>query len=228
MALALSVSERAALRGRSLALRYLVAFTFGATVYRFTDSEFNITWGGHDWFAAGQIATISPRGFSTGSSADGFAIEINGAGLATADDPSGAALLATIYDEAKKGDAVDVLALYFDANTGAALFSVPEYTGFLAGAPLSREPGGAATMTLEIESDEIMLARAPGRVLSDPDQRRMWPTGGGGLHLIVAAAAQAGSVFWGQDAPKNTGVVASGGASGGGSGGGSQNRADYL
>ena len=162
--------------------------------------------------AAANTAASRPRSqTSSGSGADGISIDINGAGLATSDDPSGAALLATIYDEAKKGDAVDIQALYFDALTGAALFAVPEYTGFLAGAPLVREPGGAATMTLEIESDELMLARAPGRVLSESDQRRMWPTGGGGLHLIVAAAAQAGSVFWGQDAPKGTAMVAGGG-----------------
>lgn len=220
MALALTALQRTQLRGRNIGLRMLVQFTLGSNIYRFTDDEDTIVWNGFNWLGAGQIASMSARSLTAGSGADGVIIEINGAGLATVDDPSSATLLATIYAEAKQWDKVDIFVLYFDAATGVPSFSVPFLIGRLAGAPLVREPGGAARLQLEIEADDIILDRASNRTRSDSDQKRMWPVGGGGFHLAGAAAAQAGSVWWGQDAPSS--VVASGNASGGGvsSGGG--------
>jgi hypothetical protein len=219
MALALTTPQRNQLRARNLALRLLVQFTFGANIYRLTDDPDTISWNGFDWLGAGQIATVSPRALSGGSSADGLTIEVNGAGLATADDPSAATLLATIYAEAKQWDKVDIYVLYLDTATGVPSFSVPFLIGRLAGAPLVREPGGAARLMLEIEADDIILDRASNRTRSDADQRRMWPTGGGGFHLTGTAAAQLGSVWWGQDAPGS--VVANANAGGSGSSGGS-------
>ncbi len=227
MALALTTPQRNQLRSRNIALRLLVQFTFGANIYRCTDDESTITWNGFDWLGAGQIATISSRSLSAGSGADGVVIEVNGAGLATADDPSAATLLATIYAEAKQWDKVDIYLLYLVAATGAPSFSVPYLIGRLAGAPLMRAPGGAARLQLEIEPDDIILDRASNRTRSDADQKRMWPVGGGGFHLTGAAAAQLGSVWWGQDAPAS--VVANGGGTGGGvqSGGGGYGAGKY-
>ncbi|GBF56444.1 hypothetical protein PbB2_00100 [Candidatus Phycosocius bacilliformis] len=204
MALALTTPQRNLLRSRNIGLRMLVQFTFGANIYRFTDDEDTIVWNGFNWLGAGQIATISARALTAGSSADGVTITVNGAGLATPDDPSAATLLATIYAEAKQWDRVDMFLLYFDAATGVPVFQAPFLIGRLAGAPLLRQPGAAAQLQLEIEADDIILDRAPGRTRSDSDQRRMWPVGGGGFHLAGAASAQAGSVWWGQDAPAAT------------------------
>jgi hypothetical protein len=198
-------------------MRMLVQFTLGSNIYRLTDDEDTIVWNSFNWLGAGQIASISARSLTAGSGSDGVTIEVNGAGLATVDDPSSATLLATIYAEAKQWDKVDIYLLYFDAATGVPSFSVPFLIGRLAGAPLVREPGGAARLQLEIEADDIILDRASNRTRSDADQKRMWPTGGGGFHLVGSAAAQGGSVWWGQDAPSS--VVASGNASGGGGGG---------
>lgn len=204
MALALTTAQRNQLRARNVGLRMLVQFTLGANIYRFTDDPDTIIWNGFNWLGAGQIATISARSLSAGSSADGVTIEVNGAGLATADDPSAATLLATVYAEAKQWDRVDIYLLYFDVATGVPSFAVPFLIGRLAGAPLVREPGAAARLQLEIEADDIILDRASNRTRSDADQRRMWPTGGGGFHLSGAAAAQLGSVWWGQDAPSSS------------------------
>lgn len=204
MALALTTPQRNLLRSRNIGLRMLVQFTLGANIYRFTDDEDTIFWNGFNWLGAGQIATISARALTAGSSADGVTITVNGAGLATPDDPSSATLLATIYAEAKQWDRVDMYLLYFDAATGVPVFQAPFLIGRLAGAPLLRQPGAAAQLQLEIEADDIILDRAPGRTRSDSDQRRMWPVGGGGFHLAGAASAQAGSVWWGQDAPSTT------------------------
>ena len=221
MALALTTPQRTQLRSRNIGLRMLVQFTFGANVYRFTDDEDTIVWNGFNWLGAGQIASMSARSLTAGSGADGVTIEVNGAGLATVDDPSSATLLATIYAEAKQWDKVDIHVLYFDAGTGAPSFSVPYLIGRLAGAPLLREPGSAARLQLEIEADDIILDRASNRTRSDADQKRMWPTGGGGFHLAGSAAAQAGSVWWGQDAPSSG--VANGSGGGVSSGGGGVN-----
>jgi hypothetical protein len=218
MALALTTPQRNQLRSRNIGLRMLVQFTLGANIYRFTDDEDTIVWNGFNWLGAGQIASISARSLTAGSGADGVTIEVNGAGLATVDDPSSATLLATIYAEAKQWDKVDIFVLYFDAATGVPSFAVPFLIGRLAGAPLVREPGGAARLQLEIEADDIILDRASNRTRSDADQKRMWPTGGGGFHLAGSASAQAGSVWWGQDAPSS--VVASGSGGGGFSSGG--------
>lgn len=226
MALALTTGQRNQLRARNVGLRMLVQFTLGANIYRFTDDPDTISWNGFNWLGAGQIATISARSLTAGSGADGLTIEVNGAGLATADDPSSATLLATIYAEAKQWDRVDIYLLYFDVATGVPSFSVPFLIGRLAGAPLVREPGAAARLQLEIEPDDIILDRASNRTRSDADQRRMWPTGGGGFHLTGTAAAQAGSVWWGQDAPSsvvanaNAGVPSGGGTGAGGKYGG--------
>lgn len=221
MALALTTGQRNQLRARNVGLRVLVQFTLGSNIYRFTDDPDTISWNGFNWLGAGQIATISARSLAAGSGADGITIEVNGAGLATADDPSSATLLATIYAEAKQWDPVDVYLLYFDAATGVPSFSVPFLIGRLAGAPLVREPGAAARLQLEIEPDDIILDRASNRTRSDADQKRMWPTGGGGFHLTGTAAAQAGSVWWGQDAPASAIVNSNAGVpSGGGYGAG--------
>jgi hypothetical protein len=229
MAISLTAPQRAQLRGRNLGMRVLVRFNFSGTIYRFTDDDQPISWDGFTWTGAGQLATLSARGLSAGASTDGLSIQINGAGLATTDDPSGATLLATIYDEAKQWDPVDLWYLYFDASTGVPLFSVPLLSGRLSGAPLNRQPSGTAAMTLEIESDDILLDRSPGRTRSDFDQKRMWPTGGGGFHLAGSAAAQAGSVWWGQDAPKTAGMTQGGyGGGPGGSVGFQFNDNDYL
>ncbi len=224
MALALTTQQRSMLRSRVIGLRMLVRFTFGSTVYRFTDDENTITWNGFDWQGAGQIASISSRSLTAGSSVEGVTIEVNGAGLATPDDPSAATLLATIFAEAKQWDKVDMFVLYFDAATGVPVFQVPFLIGRLAGAPLVREPGNAARLQLEIEADDIILDRASNRTRSDADQRRMWSSGGGGFHLTGSAAAQGGSVWWGQDAPGSAVSVASaaGGSVSGGGGGGSR------
>jgi Uncharacterized conserved protein (DUF2163) len=219
MAISLTSPQRAQLRGRNLGMRILVRFNFSGVIYRFTDHDQTITWDGFDWIGAGQLATLSARGLSAGASTDGLSIQINGAGLATPEDPSGATLLATIYDEAKQWDFVDLYYLYFDAQTGVPIFSVSLLAGRLSGAPLSRQPGGDAVMTLEIESDDILLDRSPGRTRSDSDQKRMWPIGGGGFHLAGSAAAQGGSVWWGQDAPQTAGMVSGGGSYSGGGGG---------
>lgn len=227
MALALTTPQRNLIRSRVIGVRMLVQFTLGANIYRFTDDEDTIVWNGFNWLGAGQVASISARSLSAGSGADGVTIEVNGAGLATLDDPSSATLLATIYAEAKQWDRVDISLLYFDAATGVPSFSVPFLIGRLAGAPLVREPGSAARLQLEIEADDIILDRASNRTRSDADQRRMWPTGGGGFHLAGSAAAQAGSVWWGQDAPAS--VMASGNATGSGvpSGGGGTGAGKY-
>lgn len=219
MALALTTPQRTQLRGRNIGLRMLVQFTLGSNIYRFTDDEDTIVWNGFNWLGAGQIASMSARSLTAGSGADGVMIEINGAGLATVDDPSSATLLATIYAEAKQWDKVDIFVLYFDAATGVPSFAVPYLIGRLAGAPLVREPGAAARLQLEIEADDIILDRASNRTRSDADQKRMWPTGGGGFHLVGSAAAQAGSVWWGQDAPSSGGTNGSGGGVSSGGGG---------
>lgn len=228
MAVALSPAQRALIRGRNLGVRILAEFRFSGTTYRFTDHTDSIVWGGHTWLGTGQLADLSSRALSMGTAAEGVSLRINGAGLATDGDPSGATLLSAIYAEAKKSDPVDLFLLYFDGATGVPVFDTPFMLGRLAGAPLSRTPGGAAVMTLEIEPEELMLSRAPGRTRTDTDQRRMWPTGGGGLHLVATAAAQAGSVWWGQDAPSGGGTAASPGGFGGGGGARSQETSGFA
>jgi hypothetical protein len=215
MAVALTTEQRALLRGRMIGVRLLLALTFGGTVYRWCDDLQPISWGGHTWAAGGNIAEASERGLSMGSSAEGLVITVNGAGLATEGDPSGAALLATVDGEAKKNDPVDAHILYWDVATGAPLFALPLFTGRLSGVPLSRQPGGAASLSLEIESDEILLDRAPGRARTDADQRRMWGAGGGGLHRGAMSGAQLGSVVWGQDAPRGSSAGVSSSTGGG-------------
>jgi hypothetical protein len=64
-------------------------------------------------------------------------------------------------------------------------------------------------MTLEIEGDDILMDRTAGRVRSDADQQRMYPTGGGGFHLVAQATGQGGVVHWGSETPAMT--VSSGG-----------------
>lgn len=222
MPLSLSTAMQAAIAAGRLHMRLLVQFdlTGGASpaTYRFTDDDGTISWGGHDWIGAGQIASISAPSFGASTSTGGLVVTVNGAGLATEGDPSGAALLATVLDEARRLDAVSIQRLHYDAGTLEILDVSPYWDGYIARLPLRREPVGEggmqAVLTMELESDELMLQRSPGRYRSDADQRRMWPVGGGGLHLVVTTAASGQSVFWGQDAPNQN--VATSPAPGGG------------
>lgn len=209
MPIALPPEAVAVLESGRLHMRLLLTFelTGGATpeTYRFTDEDGNIVWDGHEWMGTGQVASISARGFSVGTAAGGIAVQVNGAGLATEADPSGAALLATIVDEANRRDGVTIDRLFFDPVTAQPLFVLPFFDGYIARMPLRRQRGNGqgleGVLVLELESDELMLDRAAGRYRSDADQRRTWTVGGGGLHMVVTTAASGGSVFWGQDAP---------------------------
>ena len=188
-----------------LLLRFDLSGSGSVVTYRFTDDDGTISWNGHDWVGAGQIASVSARGFSMGTSASGLQVLVNGAGLATEGDPSGATLLASILEEARREDAVIITRLHYDPVTLAPVDESDYFYGSIARTPLQRQPvsGGrrVAQLVLEVESDELLLGGAGGRYRSDADQRRMWPEGGGGLHLVVTTAASGQSVFWGQDAP---------------------------
>lgn len=224
MPLSLPPEAVAVLENGRLYERLLLRFDLtgsGSTVsYRFTDDDATITWNGHDWVGAGQIAEVGARGFSLGTTASGLQVVVNGAGLATAGDPSGATLLASILEEARPYDAVALTRLHYDVATLTPLFESDYYYGYISRMPLQRQPVGEgpmlAQLVLEIESDELLLRRAGGRYRSDADQRRMWPVGGGGFHRVVTTAASGQSVFWGQDAPNQN--VATGSVTGGSGG----------
>jgi hypothetical protein len=216
MPLSLTTAERAFLRRPVLGIRLLAEFHLSGGVVRASNAEGPITALGQTWPGLGQIVDVSGRGFS-GSGASGITITINGAGLATETDPSGATLLATIYGEAQPLDPVILRQFVFDGTTLEAGPVLPYFTGFLSTGSHTITPGGAAVMTLEIESDDLMLKRSALRVRSDDDQRRMWPTGGGGFHQLPRAVSQDGVVWWGQDAPAGA-TFAGGGAGGGGAG----------
>lgn len=209
MPLSLTSGERAFLRRPRLGLRLLAAFHFASGVVRVSNAEGTITALGFDWPGLGQLAEVSGRGFG-GSGFAGLTITINGAGLATPDDPSGASLLALIYEDAAPLDPVVVHQFVFDLDTLEPGPVLPYFTGTLSTAQTSATPGGAAIMRLEIEGDDLMLERSAGRVRSDEDQTRMWPVGGGGFHQVPRAVAQAGVVWWGQDAPAGTQFTSSG------------------
>jgi hypothetical protein len=108
MALSLSTADRAFLRRKTVAVRLLAEFRLATGTVRATDHTDAIVWGGHTWTGMGQIATVSSRTFSGGMSFSGLSIEINGAGLATPDDPSGAILMASILNDAAPLDPVIV------------------------------------------------------------------------------------------------------------------------
>jgi hypothetical protein len=213
MPLPLTSGERAFLRRPVLGIRLLAEFHLSTGIVRASNAEWPIEALGHTWPGLGQLAEVSGRGFS-GQGASGLTITINGAGLATETDPSGATLLASIYDDAQPLDAVILRQFVFDGITMEAGPVLPYFTGFLSNGSHTVTPGGPAVMTLEIENDTLMLARSAGRVRSDEDQRRMWPTGGGGFHQLPRAVSQDGVVWWGQDAPQGA-TFASPGIGGG-------------
>jgi hypothetical protein len=213
MPLPLTSGERAFLRRPVLGIRLLAEFHLSTGIVRASNAEWPIDALGETWPGLGQIVGVSGRGFA-GQGASGLTITINGAGLATETDPSGATLLASIYDAARVLDPVILRQFLFDGTTLEAGPVLPYFTGFLSTGSHSVTPGGPAVMTLEIENDTLMLSRSAGRVRSDEDQRRMWPTGGGGFHQLPRAVSQDGVVWWGQDAPQGT-TFAGGGVGGG-------------
>jgi len=222
----------AALTDRRVVIRLLLTFelTGGASpaTYRFTDDDGTIAFDGQEWLGMGQIASISAPTFTTGTSASGLVVQVNGAGLATDGDPSGAALLATVLDEARPRDAVTIERLHFDSESFEPLDVTPYFDGYIGRVAVRREPvsgtGMEGVLVMELESDELLLSRSGGRYRSDADQRRMWPVGGGGLHLVVTTAASGQSVFWGQDAPNQAVATSPAPLTGGGPVGRAVNR----
>lgn len=210
----LTGSEIAFLQRRAIGLRLLVELQLASGTIRATDHDTDLVVSGQTWTGMGQIASVSGTSFGAGPGFAGLSIVINGAGLGTADDPSGATLLATLYAEPVQLRPVIVRQLVFDMETGELGPVLPFFTGSIARAPLVRAPGGAATLTLELESDDLMLERDAARTRSDADQTRMWPTGGGGFHQVATASAQNGVVWWGQDAPPGTSFAAPPGGGG--------------
>ncbi len=225
MAVTLTSDQRAALRSGAIAIRTMVDLYLGSGRYSFWDGPAHQSFEGQTYLAAGALASVSTISFGSDLGAEGIEIVLDGSrllGQGAGIDVSptdAAALLATIHDETYHQRRIVVRFVFFAAETGAHVLTLPRFSGLIDQIEIRDEPGnedtpGRALMVMKCESVARRYGRREGRVRSHEDQNEIY-LGDDFFKHTSASVSQERNLIWGRASPGMSNVTNGGPGSGG-------------
>lgn len=206
MAVALSVEQRAMLRGGAVAIRTLIDFHLDSGRYSLWDGDVSMAFDGTTYAPSSDVVDIGAISLGSDLGAEGMEVRVNGTKLreASPDPLDPAALFGTIEREDYQMRRVDIRFAFFDMETGTLLLVMRRYAGFIDQARQIEEIGdeGMAQcwLVFALESIARRYSVRGARTRTHDDQQDIW-AGDTGFKLTASSTAKRGSLYWGRMPP---------------------------